>query len=187
MEVPDLYGEVTLIVPKMQTAVVICCYPLVFINNQIAVGVVVKIPGVGGARGGGPVGRFGAAGGAVYSLAVQGQGFIAPLAQVPGVAAVGGSGPRHVILHRTVGPAQHQGVIGVVGQAQRKDTLPQLVLSGDFLKRITAYQRSRFTFIISTERLFLKIAIIIARPTTASAAATDKENKTRICPPTSPW
>jgi len=42
------------------------------------------------------------------------------------------------------------------------------------------HQRRRFTSLISTERLFLKMARIIANPTTTSAAATDSEKKTRI-------
>src|SRR5699024_5194995 len=49
-----------------------------------------------------------------------------------------------------------------------------------------SYQRSRLTLLISTERLFRKMAIIIARPTTASAAATASEKNTRICPSTFP-
>ena len=77
MEVPDLYRQITLIVPKMQAPVVICCYPLVLVDYQVAVGVVVKVPGVGRARGGGPVCRFGAACGAIHLHAVQGQGFVA--------------------------------------------------------------------------------------------------------------
>ena len=45
-----------------------------------------------------------------------------------------------------------------------------------------SYHRSRFTLLISSERLFLKIAIMMANPTTASAAATASEKNTRTCP-----